>query len=135
MNTINRTANRITKGQPMPNPTVPLIQILSGKYNNENISGATAALVDIDNPESGYHLLDGPFAGRLVVPGVIGDEINAWRECAAVPISELTFLRDVFMGVETSKNQTAAIHKVCRHLPITVHDESERPTSTKDQIR
>lgn len=114
---------------------MPLIQILSGKYNNENISGAIAALVDIDDPESGYYLLDEPFAGHPVIPGVIGDEINAWRECAAVPISELTFLRDMFMGVETSKNQTAAIHKVCRHLPRTAHDESERPTSTKEQIR
>lgn len=109
----------------MPNPTVPLIQILSGKYNNENISGAIAALVDIDDPESGYYLLDGPFAGHPVVPGVIGDEINAWRECAAVPISELTFLRDVFMGAKLSKNQITAIQRLSSYLPRTAADESE----------
>ena len=109
----------------MPWPTKPLIRILSGKHNNKSISNTIATITDVDDPKFGYYLIDGPYAGFTVTPGATGDEISAWRECAAVPISELAFLRDVFMGAETSRNQTAAIHKLYRHLPRTVGDESE----------
>ena len=43
----------------------------------------------------------------------------------AIPIGELSFLRDVFMGAELSKNQYAAIQKLAAHLPKAVSDEYE----------
>ena len=109
----------------MPYPTVPLIQILNGKHNNEDIHGAIATLVDVYDPEFGYYILNGPCVGFTVIPDGSGDEIVAWRECAAVPTGELVALRDAFMGVELSNFQRAVILKLSAHLPATVTDESE----------
>lgn len=109
----------------MPYPTVPLIQILSGKHNNKDIPGAIATLVDTYDPTFGYYTLNGPCAGFTVVPDRPGDKINAWRECAAVPTSELVAMRAAFMGVELSDFQHAVIQKVFAHIPATAADESE----------
>ena len=43
----------------------------------------------------------------------------------AIPIGELSFLRDVFMGAKLSKNQIAAIQRLSSCLPRTAADESE----------
>ena len=55
--------------------------------------------------------------------------------CATVPIGELSFLRDVFMGAKLSTNQIAAIERLSSYLPRTVADESECSTSAEDRIR
>lgn len=100
-----------------PAPHHPLIHIISGKCNNNDISNSTATLTDIGDPEFGYRLLDGPFAGYSVVSGVAGDEISAWKECVAVPIGELVALRAAFMGVEPTNFQHAVIQKLFIHTP------------------
>lgn len=109
----------------MPYPTVPLIQILSGKHNNKDIPGAIATLVDTYDPTFGYYILNGPCAGFTVVPDRPGDKINAWRECAAVPTSELVALRAAFMGVELSNFQHAVTQKLFTHIPKKASNESE----------
>lgn len=101
----------------MPHPTAPLIQILNGKHNNKDIHGAIATIVDVYDPEFGYYILNGPCTGSTVIPDGSGDEIAAWRECAAVPTSELAALRDAFMGVELSDFQHAVMRKLFTHLP------------------
>ena len=106
-------------------PTAPLIRIDRGAIRETNISGTTATLVDVDDPEFGYYLLDGPKYGYTICEDVIGEAISVARPCAAVPIGELTFLRNVFMGAKLSKNQCAAIQRLTACLPRTVTDESE----------
>jgi hypothetical protein len=81
--------------------------------------------VDAEDPESGYYLIDGPEIGYSIHEDSPLEHITAWRHCVAIPIGELSFLRDVFMGAELSKNQYAAIQRLSAHLPKTAADESE----------
>lgn len=106
-------------------PTEPLILIDKGSYRGVNIGGTTATLVDAEDPESGYYLIDGPKIGYSIHEDNLLEHITAWRHCVAIPIGELSFLRDVFMGAELSKNQYAAIQRLSAHLPKTAADESE----------
>lgn len=106
-------------------PTEPLIRIDKGSHRGVDIGGTTATLTDAEDPESGYYLIDGPQIGYSIYEDTLSDDITAWRPCAAIPIGELTFLRDVFMGAKLSKNQHAAIQRLAAHLPKTVSDESE----------
>lgn len=106
-------------------PTEPLILIDKGSYRGVNIGGTTATLVDAEDPESGYYLIDGPEIGYSIHEDSPLEHITAWRHCVAIPIGELSFLRDVFMGAELSKNQYAAIQRLSAHLPKTAADESE----------
>ena len=106
-------------------PTDTLIIIDKGTYRGTDISGTTATMADVDDPDFGYYLLDGPRSGCAVYEDVTGEAIIAARPCAAVPIGELSFLRDVFMGAELSKNQLEAIQRLSSYLPRTVADESE----------
>lgn len=41
-------------------PAAPLIIIDKGEYCGTDISGTTATLADVDDPEYGYYLLGGP---------------------------------------------------------------------------
>ena len=106
-------------------PTEPLILIDKGSHLGVNIGGTTATLVDAEDPESGYYLIDGPKIGYSIHKDNLLGHIAAWRPCVAIPIGELSFLRDVFMGAGLSKNQYAAIQRLSSHLPRTVADESE----------
>ena len=69
----------------MNHPTELLIRIDKGTCGGTDINGATATLADIDDPEFGYYLLDGPKAGFTLTSDVTGNEINAWQACTAVP--------------------------------------------------
>lgn len=106
-------------------PTEPLIRIDRGAIQETDISGTTATLADVDDPEFGYYLLDGPKYGYTICADVIGEAISVARPCVAVPIGELSFLRDVFMGAKLSKNQIAAIQRLSSYLPRTAADEFE----------
>lgn len=106
-------------------PTAPLIRIDKGKCCGIDLSGATATLVDIDNPAHGYYILDGPLLGWTINDDQSLNEITAWRPCVAVPIGELAFMRDAFMGAELSKNQIAAIQRLSSYSPRVVADESQ----------
>lgn len=98
-------------------PTEPLIRIDRGMIQETDISGTTGTLVDVNNPEYGYYLLDGPRAGQYIYEGYPDEKITAWRPCTAVPIGELTALRNAFMGVELSNFQHTAIQKLIAHTP------------------
>ena len=100
-------------------PTAPLIRIDKGVLRGNDISGTTATLADVDDPEFGYYLLDGPKQGFTICEDVAGESIIAARPCEAVPTGELVALRDAFMGVELSNFQHAVIWKLFAHLPAT----------------
>lgn len=106
-------------------PNAPLIRIDRGTLREDDISGTTATLADVDDPEFGYYLLDGPKRGYTICEDVVDEAISVAHPCAAVPIGELSFLRDVFMGAKLSKNQVAAIQRLASYLPRTAADESE----------
>lgn len=106
-------------------PTDALIIIDKGAYRGTDISGTTATLVDAEDPKSGYYLIDGPKIGHCLHEDILLENITTWRPCVAVPIGELSFLRDVFMGSELSKNQIVAIQRLSHYLPRTATDESE----------
>lgn len=105
-------------------PTEPLILIDKGSYQGVNIDGTTATLVDIDDPKSGYYLIDGPKIGDSINEDNIPESITARRPCAAVPIGELESLRQAFMGVELNRLQHAIIQKLITHTtkePVNEH--------------
>lgn len=106
-------------------PTAPLIRIDKGTLQGTDISGTTATLTDIDSPEFDYYLLDGPKSGYTIFKDFASESITDSRPCAAIPIGELSFLRDVFMGAKLSKNQITAIQRLSSYLPRTAADESE----------
>ena len=115
-------------------PTEPLIRIDRGAIRETDISGTTATLADINDPESGYYLLDGPKYGYTIREDVIGEAISAARPCVAVPIGELSFLRNVFMGAELSVNQNAAIQRIISYLPKVTADHPNDPLVPKIEI-
>ena len=106
-------------------PITPIIRIDKGVLRGNDISGTTATLADVDDPEFGYYLLDGPKQGFTICEDVVGESIIAARPCVAVPTGELVALRAAFMGVELSNFQHAVIQKACANLPVTVTNESE----------
>nr|DAO81980.1 MAG TPA: hypothetical protein [Caudoviricetes sp.] len=118
----------------MNRPTEPLIRIDKGTYGDADISDATATLVDVHNPEYGYYLLGGPLAGQYIWEGQEDEEITAYRPCTAVPIGELSFLRNVFMGAELSVNQNAAIQRIISYLPKVTADHPNDPLVPKIKI-
>lgn len=101
----------------MSHPTDPLIRIDKGTCGDADISGTTATLVDVGNPETGYYLLDGPLAGQYIWEGYEDEEITAWRPCVAVPIGELVAMRAAFMGVKLSRFQHEVIQKLLTYPP------------------
>ena len=103
-------------------PTAPLIRIDKGEYCGTDISGTTATLADVDDPEYGYYLLDGPRAGYAINEDYISEAITIWRPCASVPIGELELLRSAFMGVELNRLQFSVIQKLIAHLPKNTPD-------------
>ena len=109
----------------MTRPTASLIRIDKGQYRGVDISGTTATLADVEEPDSGYYLLDGPMVGHYIHHDIYLTSIYAWRPCVAVTIGELSFLRNVFMGVELGTNQLKAIQHLSSYLPRTATDESE----------
>ena len=109
----------------MNHPTEPLIRIDKGTYGDVDISGTTATLVDVRNPEYGYYLLDGPAAGQCVCEGYKGEEITAYRPCVAVPIGELVVTRAAFMGVKLSRFQYEVIQRLVAHTPKDDVDDHE----------
>lgn len=109
----------------MTRPPAFIIRIDKGQYRGIDISGTAATPADVEEPDSGYYLLDDPMAGHYIHRGIYPTSIYAWRPCVAIPIGELSFLRDVFMGVQLSKNQIAAIQRLSSYLPRTAADESE----------
>ena len=109
----------------MTRPTASLIRIDKGQYWGVDISGTTATLADVEEPDSGYYLLDGPMIGHYIHHGIYLTSIDAWRPCVAIPIGELSFLRDAFMGAKLSKNQIAAIQRLSSYLPRTATNEHE----------
>lgn len=64
-------------------------------------------------------------AGYTATPDVVEESIDAWKECVAVPVGEIAFMRDVFMGAELRWNQYAATQRIAAYLPRVVVDESE----------
>lgn len=106
-------------------PTDLIIRIDKGVCQGTDLSGTTATLADVDDPDFGYYLLDGPKFGYVICEDVASESIAASRPCAAVPIGELAFMRDVFMGAKLGRNQLKAIQRLSSYLPRTVADESE----------
>ena len=103
-------------------PKEPLIHIDKGEYYGTDISGTTATLADVGDPEYGYYLLDGPRAGYTICEEDVDKAIASWRPCAAVPIGELEFLRSAFMGVELNRLQSSAIQKLIAYIPKNTPD-------------
>ena len=112
-------------------PTEPLIRIDKGVLRGNDISGTTATLADVDDPEFGYYLLDGPKQGFTICEDVAGESITAARPCAAVPIGELKALRNAFMGVELTNFQHAVIQKLIARTPIRQPATNNDPLGPK----
>lgn len=108
-------------------PIAPLIIIDKGECCGVDLSGTTAVLVDTDDPTCGYYLLDGPQLRCCINCDGCPDEITAWRRCAAVPVGELEFMRNVFMGAELSKSQDEAIQRLIARLPKETANVSNDP--------
>jgi hypothetical protein len=106
-------------------PTDALIIIDKGAYRGADISGTTATLVDAEDPKSGYYLIDGPKIGHCLHEDILLENTTTWRPCVAVPIGELEFMWNAFMGVELGTNQLKAIQHLSSYLPKVTTDESE----------
>lgn len=100
-------------------PIAPIIRIDKGMLRGNDISGTTATLSDVDDPEFGYYLLDGPKQGFTICEDVVGESIIAARPCMAVPTSDPVALWAAFIGVELTNFQHAVTQKVFAHLPAT----------------
>ena len=98
-------------------PIAPIIRIDKGVVRENDISGTTATLADVDDPEFGYYLLDGPKQGITICEDVAGESIIAARPCVAVPTGELAALLDALTGVELTNFQHAVIQKLSAHIP------------------
>ena len=107
--------------------TAPLIIIDKGACCGTDLSGATAVLVDTGDPTVGYYHLRWPRIRCCVNGGTSPNEITAWRRCVAVPVGELEFMRDVFMGAELSKSQNEAIQRLIARLPKETVNVSNDP--------
>ena len=108
-------------------PTSPLIIIDKGECHGVDLSGATAALLDVGDPTRGYYLLDRPQIGCCINCDGCPDEITAWRRCVAVPVGEIEFMRNAFMGAKLSKSQSEAIQRLIASLPKETVNVSNDP--------
>lgn len=89
-------------------PTAPLIRIDEGKYCGTDISGTTATLADVDDPEYGYYLLDGHRAGYTIHEDFVGEAISAWRPCMAVPNDVIDKIHAAFYDTDMTEQQREA---------------------------
>lgn len=89
-------------------PTTPLIIIDNGEYYGTDISGTTATLADVDDPEYGYYLLDGPRAGYTIQEDYIIEAITTWRPCIAVPNDVIDKLHAAFYDMDMTEQQREA---------------------------
>nr|DAV54712.1 MAG TPA: hypothetical protein [Caudoviricetes sp.] len=89
-------------------PTAPLIIIDKGSCYRIDLSGTTAALVDAENPERGYYLLDGPHFGWHIGDSQSPEEITAWRPCTAVPDDVIDKLHAAFYDINMNEQQREA---------------------------
>lgn len=89
-------------------PTGPLIRIDKGEYCGTDISGTTATLADVDDPEYGYYLLDGPRAGYTIQEDFMGEAISAWHPCMAVPNDVIDKLHAAFYDMDMTEQQREA---------------------------
>jgi len=96
----------------MNHPTEPLIRIDKGTYGGADISGTTATLVDVGNPETGYYLIDGPLAGQYIWEGYEDEEITTWRPCVAVPNNTMDKLHAAFYDMDMTEQQREAFQSL-----------------------
>jgi hypothetical protein len=89
-------------------PTAPLIIIDKGEYCGTDISGTTATLADVDDPECGYYLLDGPRTGYTIHEDYISEAITIWRPCMAVPNDVIDKLHAAFYDMDMTEQQREA---------------------------
>lgn len=89
-------------------PKAPLIRIDEGRYYGTDISGTTATLADVGDPEYGYYLLDGPRAGYTIHEDYNGAAIASWRPCAAVPNDVIDKLHAAFCDMNMTEQQREA---------------------------
>lgn len=89
-------------------PTAPLIRIDKGEYCGTDISGTTATLADVDDPEYGYYLLGGPRAGYTIHEDYVSEAITIWRPCMAVPNDVIDKLHAAFYDIDMTEQQREA---------------------------
>lgn len=89
-------------------PTASLIRIDKGEYCGTDISGTTATLADVDDPEYGYYLLDGPRAGYAIHEDYISEAITIWRPCMAAPNDVIDKLHAAFYDTDMTEQQREA---------------------------
>ena len=89
-------------------PTGPLIIIDKGEYCGTDISGTTATLADVGDPEYGYYLLDGTRAGYSIHEDFVSEAISAWRPCMAVPNDVIDKLHAAFYDMDMTEQQREA---------------------------
>lgn len=89
-------------------PKEPLIIIDKGEYYGTDISGTTATLADVDDPEYGYYLLDGPRAGYTIHEDFMGEAIPTWRPCTAGPNDVIDKLHAAFYDMDMTEKQREA---------------------------
>lgn len=89
-------------------PTAPLIRIDKGEYCGTDISGTTATLVDVDYPECGYYLLDGPRTGYAINEDCVSEANSAWHPCMAVPNDVIDKLHAAFYDTDMTEQQREA---------------------------
>ena len=89
-------------------PKEPLIHIDKGEYCGTDISGTTATLADVDYPECGYYLLDGPRTGYTIHEDFIGEAITTWHPCIAVPNDVIDKLHAAFYDTDMTEQQREA---------------------------
>ena len=116
-------------------PIAPIIRIDKGVVRENDISGTTATLASVDDPEFGYYLLDGPKQGITICEDVVGESIIAARPCVAVPTGELAALLDALTGVELTNFQHAVIQKLSAHIPRMQPATKNDPLTPKIAFR
>lgn len=89
-------------------PIATLIHIDEGKYYGTDISGTTATLADVGDPEYGYYLLDGPRAGCTIHEEDVDKAIASWRPCMAVPNYVIDKLHAAFYDMNMTDQQREA---------------------------
>ena len=89
-------------------PKAPLIRIDKGEYYGKDVSGTTATLADVGDPEYGYYLLDGPRAGYTICEEDVDKAISSWRPCMAVPNDVIDKLHAAFYDMDMTEQQREA---------------------------
>lgn len=96
----------------MTQPKAPLIRIDKGQYRGVDISGTTATLADVEEPDSGYYLLDGPMVGHYIHHDIYLTSIYAWRPCVAVPNNTMDKLHAAFYDMDMTEQQREAFQSL-----------------------